>query len=42
MQSGCVSPRIDRVTIAFSKQMATIFKELPNDVQPLSKYMYYM
>jgi hypothetical protein len=30
------------VTIAFSKQVATIIKELPEGVELLKKYRYYM
>jgi hypothetical protein len=32
----------DPVTIAFSRQVATIIKELPEGVEPLTKYRYYM
>ena len=38
----CAFASADPVTIAFSKQVATIIKELPADIQPLTKYMYYM
>jgi hypothetical protein len=30
------------ITIAFAKQVATIMKEMPNDVEPETKYRYFM
>ena len=38
----CAFASSDPVTIAFSRQVATIIKELPNDIQPLTKYRFYM
>ena len=38
----CAFASADPVTIAFSKQVATIIKELPDDIQPLTKYRFYM
>ena len=38
----CAFASADPVTIAFSKQVATIIKELPEGVELLTKYRYYM
>jgi hypothetical protein len=38
----CAFASADPVTIAFSRNVATIIKELPNDIEPLTKYRFYM
>lgn len=38
----CAFASADPVTIAFSRQVATIIKELPEGIEPLTKYRFYI
>jgi len=38
----CKFASSDPITIAFSRQVATIIKEMPNDIVPSTKYRFYM
>jgi hypothetical protein len=40
--NSCAFASADPVTIGFSKQVATILKELPEGTEPLERYRFYI